>query len=242
MYEDGYEKCFGMGCGYYKMPGQEGDPTYPLRPQFAISNAEDVPKSTGLLLGEYEALSKRHIPMETCRKYGYMKVKYKGDTAYAATYYDKHGKPVAQKVRMRGKKFTWVGNPAEAGLFGSQVWGKGKKIVITEGEIDALSVSTCQGDQWPVVSVPNGAGGAVNALKSNVRLRDIDGDGIVEIIAVTNNFTVRAFEHDGAEKWESDPLVLGGLAGVADYPAIADMDGDGFRLPATLPMLDGRLS
>ena len=51
VYEDGYEKCFGMGCGYYKMPGQEVDTNYPLRPQFSISNAGDAPKSTGLLLG-----------------------------------------------------------------------------------------------------------------------------------------------------------------------------------------------
>jgi len=183
IYEDGYEKCFGMGCGYYKMPGQEVDTNYPLRPQFSISNAGDAPKSTGLLLGEYEGLAKRCIPVSTCRKYGYMKVKHKGDVAYAATYYDKYGKPVAQKIRMRGKKFSWVGNPSEAGLFGSQVWGRGKKIVVTEGEIDALSVSTCQGDQWPVVSVPNGAGGAAKSIRENLEYLE----GFDEVVLMFDN-------------------------------------------------------
>jgi len=37
-------------------------------------------------------------------------------------------------------------------------------IVITEGEIDALSVSQAQGNKWPVVSVPNGAQGARKSL------------------------------------------------------------------------------
>ena len=172
VYEDGYEKCFGMGCGYYKMPNGEA--------------SLGSPKPTsGLLLGEYEALSNRCIPAETCRKYGYLKVKHRGDTAYAATYHDKHGQPVAQKIRMRGKKFSWVGDPSKAGLFGSQVWGKGKKIVITEGEIDALSVSTCQGDQWPVVSVPNGAAGAVKSLRDNLEYLE----GFDEIVLMFDNDT-----------------------------------------------------
>ena len=55
---------------------------------------------------------------------------------------------------------------------------------------------------------------------------DIDGDGIVEIIAVTNDNRVKAFEHDGSLKWVS------GSAGRAipesySYPAIANLDGEG---------------
>jgi hypothetical protein len=40
-----------------------------------------------------------------------------------------------------------------------------KMLTITEGEIDALSVSQAQGNKWPVVSVPNGAQGAVKAIE-----------------------------------------------------------------------------
>lgn len=39
-------------------------------------------------------------------------------------------------------------------------------LTITEGEIDALSVSQAQGNKWPVVSVPNGAQGAVKAIEN----------------------------------------------------------------------------
>jgi len=84
---------------------------------------------------------------------------------------------------MRGKKFTWVGNPSEAGLFGSQVWGRGKKIVVTEGEIDALSMSTVQGDQWPVVSVPNGAGGASRSIRDNLEYLE----GFDEVVLMFDN-------------------------------------------------------
>ena len=54
---------------------------------------------------------------------------------------------------------------------------------------------------------------------------DIDGDGIVEIVACTAN-TVKAFEHDGRLKWTS-PNLAGHMYGTSDAPAIADMDGDG---------------
>ena len=54
---------------------------------------------------------------------------------------------------------------------------------------------------------------------------DIDGDGIVEIIACTSN-TVKAFEHDGTLKWTS-VNVGGQIQGTSDAPAISDMDGDG---------------
>ncbi len=39
---------------------------------------------------------------------------------------------------------------------------------MTEGEIDAMSVSQVQGNKWPVVSVPNGAAGAAKAIAKQV--------------------------------------------------------------------------
>jgi hypothetical protein len=58
---------------------------------------------------------------------------------------------------------------------------------------------------------------------ASVAAGDIDNDGIVEIVTVTTNGLVKAFEHDGTLKWTS-PAV-----GVSTYSAaaIADMDGDG---------------
>ena len=41
-------------------------------------------------------------------------------------------------------------------------------LVITEGELDALSVSQLQGNKWPVVSVPNGAQGAKRDIAKQI--------------------------------------------------------------------------
>jgi twinkle protein len=71
--------------------------------------------------------------------------------------YIRDGVVVAQKVRFPGKDFTFLGKPKDAGLYGMHLWRDGgKMVVITEGEIDALSVSQLQDNKWPVVSVPNG--------------------------------------------------------------------------------------
>jgi hypothetical protein len=52
---------------------------------------------------------------------------------------------------------------------------------------------------------------------------DIDNDGIVEIVTVTNGGVAKAFEHDGKLKWTSPAIA----ASQYSAPAIADMDGDG---------------
>ena len=41
-------------------------------------------------------------------------------------------------------------------------------ITISEGEIDALSVSQAQGNKWPVVSIPTGAAGARKAIQNDL--------------------------------------------------------------------------
>lgn len=112
-----------------------------------------------LLHGEYQALKVRHIPEHICKQYNYSKGTDKnGNTCQIATYYDKNKNPVAQKLRYRDKTFKFIGAPKEATLFGMQLWGEGgKKLTITEGELDALSVATAFDGKYPVVSIPNGA-------------------------------------------------------------------------------------
>ena len=46
-------------------------------------------------------------------------------------------------------------------LYGQWLWRDGgKMVVVTEGELDCLSVSMIQQNKWPTVSVKNGAQGA----------------------------------------------------------------------------------
>jgi twinkle protein len=96
-----------------------------------------------------------------------------GTPVQIAPYYDAQKNIVAQKIRPpdKDKMFTTGEFKVEKlQLFGQQLWGQGgKKLVITEGEIDCLTVSQLQGNKWPVVSVPNGAGKQTSkAIKANL--------------------------------------------------------------------------
>jgi twinkle protein len=152
-YDDGHAVCF--GCGHYV----HGDGTPTTRRHRSVS----IP----LRDGEYAPLVKRGLSEETLRKFDY-RLDVAGRAHYA-TYYDEAGVPVAQKERKPGKAFAWIGEPKKAALFGQQVWRTaGRKVVVTEGEIDAMSLAQVQGLKWPVVSVPNGAQGATTAIKKNL--------------------------------------------------------------------------
>lgn len=121
------------------------------------------------LRGECVALPKRGITEETCRHFGYtVGVDPKtGRKVQLAPYCDSDGRIVAQKWRTADKDFGVLGKLKSAlPLYGQHLWRDGgKKVVITEGELDAMSVSQVQGNKWPVVSVPNGAQGAKKALQ-----------------------------------------------------------------------------
>ena len=113
-----------------------------------------------------QALPARKINSETCEKFGYYVTTIDGKTCQVACYYDKSRRLIGQKLRFRDKTFTIHGK-LDNTLFGSHLWSSGKKIVITEGEIDALTVSQLQGNKWPVVSLPNGAQSAPKVLAEN---------------------------------------------------------------------------
>ena len=119
--------------------------------------------------GEYRPLTKRGITEETCKKFGYFVAEYKGEAVQVAPYRNAEGQVVAQKIRTASKKFSTLGNFKDVVLFGQHLWASGgKRLVITEGEIDCMTVSQVQGNKWPVVSIPNGAQGAVSAIKKSL--------------------------------------------------------------------------
>lgn len=151
IYDDGHTHCF--SCGAHASEGGEVKPA--------------PKKAKGLLpIGEAKAIPKRKLTLATCRKWGITHTKLGGKPAVAFNYKDQAGNIVAQKVRTAGKEFKFLGDTKNSGLFGQHLWRtKGKRIVITEGEIDAASVSQVQGHKWPVVSVDNGASGAKKSLQ-----------------------------------------------------------------------------
>ena len=155
---DGWGVCFSNGCRIPPEKMAEEDFT------------EEAPKETGdLLQGVFKALTNRGIHEDTCRKFGYAHAQDRnGEWVHVAPYYD--GRTlVAQKLRYKDKRFKFIGEPKRAGFFGQQLWGNGgKMIVITEGEIDCLTVSQLQGNKWPVVSLANGAQSAKRAVQQHL--------------------------------------------------------------------------
>lgn len=116
----------------------------------------------------YKALHTRGITEETCRKYGYCYVEDKGEVKQCAPYY-KNGELVAQHLRSADKRFSWVGDTRDLELFGQSKWKSGgKRLVITEGEIDCLTIAQVFNLRWQVVSVPNGAASAKKYIKQNI--------------------------------------------------------------------------
>lgn len=115
-------------------------------------------------------LGKRRISARTCETLGYGLGTYREGTVQVANYHNTQGQLCAQKVRLPNKDFKFLGDTKAATLFGQRKWSKGggRHLVITEGEVDALSMSEVQDNKWPVVSVKNGASGAKKDIQAQL--------------------------------------------------------------------------
>lgn len=155
VFSDGHRYCY--SCNTY------------FRPDGSVKSEEVRVSKECIPFEDLEevSLTKRCIGKDTCSKFKYFSTVYKGKPCQVACYYDDSGNLVGQKLRFPDKSFAVLGSISNR-LYGSQLWAGGKKIVITEGEIDCLTVSQLQGNKWPVVSIPNGAQAAKKAIESNL--------------------------------------------------------------------------
>ncbi len=128
------------------------------------------PKETKMETIHTFALSKRGGLKKACGFYKAGETLSSYSTAFVFNYCDKAGVAVAQKVKERGQDWVIRGDSSKMTLYGQWLFSPNPKlsIVITEGEIDCLSVAEAQGCQWPVVSVPHGAGSAYKHLQENL--------------------------------------------------------------------------
>ncbi len=156
--------------------------------------------NTELLAVEVKAVSARGITEETAKKFGYGYADYKDSKWQVATYYNQEGEQVAQHIRSKDKDFKWLGDSKEVQLFGQHLWKEGgKKIVVTEGEIDCMTVSQLQGNKWATVSLPSGAASAKKAIQRNleflesfdevVLMFDMDDAGATAVAQVVDLFS-----------------------------------------------------
>ena len=127
-------------------------------------------RNVDLMQGTISAIPKRGLRDDTCRKFGYSI----GADCQLAPYHDAQGRVVAQKVRKKDKKFSWVGDRKDAlPFFGQHLWRSGgKSVTITEGEIDCLSMAQAFNLSWPVVSLSDGAQSAKRAIKQGYEWLD----------------------------------------------------------------------
>jgi len=148
VYSDDHTYCF--SCLKYGHPPEGTSSTpKPARPNKG--------ERAFLPIGEFRALGKRGIMVETCKKLGYSVTEDEQGTTVQCANWREDGQIIRQKLRYPDKTFSSIGNP-KAGLWPEGVWkGGGRMLVITEGEIDALTVCQLNGNKWPVVSLPNGA-------------------------------------------------------------------------------------
>lgn len=157
-YTDGHAYCF--GCNYYEPSDGEG----------AVSTRKELDISDDLISykeADFEPLNARGIDEETCRKFGVKVGRYKGDKVHFYPYF-KDNTLLACKLRDKEKNFRVIGEGAKLPFFGQNLWSPMKMLVVTEGEIDCLTVSMIQGNKWPTVSVPNGAQGATRVFRQQL--------------------------------------------------------------------------
>ena len=158
-YDDGHSYCF--SCSTWFPPDGGGEN--------AALEAKAYKEKHHFLPGRFFELKARRISEKTCRRYNCTCGKDgKGQVVMIYHYYDSKGKVIAQKVRTPDKEFYWLGDNKRPQLYGQNLYGGGgKRLYITEGEVDALTLADML-PTWAVVSIPNGAAGAIKSIQQNL--------------------------------------------------------------------------
>lgn len=167
---------FCHSCNQFLQPDGEAHEVVPVADFLARNDS-----APGLIPQEqiqYGDLTARGIRLEICKDYSYGTTKHNGQAAQVAQYRDPSGRVVLQKLRLADKTFRWLsaGNEADRAktLFGLDQFdastfkaGITSRIIITEGELDALAARQSVG-KWPVVSLPDGASSARKYLQKSL--------------------------------------------------------------------------
>ena len=162
IYTDGHTYCF--SCQHYT----EGNDT---------SNTHQM-QSNVTFKGSAQRLQKRNISEKTCEFY---KI-YRDDTHLRFPYFDGSGRVQGFKTKDKLKQFKYEGVSTDT-LFGQHLFPtSGKRIVITEGELDAASCYEAM-PNWPMVSLPHGAASAKKDIQKQIPLLQ----GYEEIVLFFDN-------------------------------------------------------
>jgi len=144
LYSDGHTFCF--SCNAYGHTEEDVIHTHKM--------------SSITLKGAATRLTKRNISEKVCQQY---KIYRDGDLL-RFHYHDESGILIGCKTKTKDKDFSYEGQ-APTCLFGQHLFpSTGKRVVITEGELDAASCSEAM-PGWPMVSLPSGAAAARKSIQ-----------------------------------------------------------------------------
>ncbi len=117
------------------------------------------------LTGSAERLNKRNLSEKTNQFYQI----YRDGNVLKFPYYDESGILKGVKTKTKKKDFRYEGISTDT-LFGQHRFpSSGKRIVITEGELDAASCYEAMSG-WPMVSLPHGAASAKKDIQKQIPL------------------------------------------------------------------------
>ena len=152
LYTDGHYYCF--SCH-----------TYTPAEGINLIHSQQRKMSNVQLTGEAEALKRRRLSEETCKKFRI----YRDGATLRFPYYTSDGVLAGVKTKTKRKDFTYEGISTDT-LFGQHLFPTaGRRIVVTEGELDAASCYEAMSG-WPMVSVPHGAASAKKDLQKQIPL------------------------------------------------------------------------
>jgi twinkle protein len=234
IYEDGSTYCF--SCKKSHAAPKEERELMDFKPtdvnnSWAVSKLKEVQD-------EYttRGFKERNIYKQVSEHYG-VKVSYDIDGAIDAHYYPYHsGNTLAgYKVRTLPKSFTSIGS-VRGGLFGQTLYNGGKRLVITEGELDAMAVQSAWYKRYktfyPVVSLRS-----ASSIKDLIEAREwirnfeevilwLDNDDAgksamkeaARIIGYDKIKVAKSSEKDASDLWIKDPdQVLKTIYDAVDY-------------------------
>ena len=147
VYTDGHSYCF--SCQTY-IPGEGDLHTHQMQTNVNFK-------------GSAQRLQKRRISEAVCQ---FFKI-YRDEAYLRFPYFDSSGRLKGFKVKTKNKDFKYEGETTDT-LFGQHLFpNSGKRIVITEGELDAASCYQAM-ENWPMVSLPHGAGSAKKDIQKQI--------------------------------------------------------------------------
>jgi twinkle protein len=168
-------KCSSSDAFSYKEDDSHGfcfscQKSSPIDPNFkpTVYHKENYNMHTLEEIKDYDTrgFQERAITKVVASHYG-VKVSYAEDGTISSHFYPytRGGVVVAYKERKLPKTFLIHGDFKDTELFGQNVSSGGKRIVITEGELDALAVAQAQHDKYakfyPSVAIPSASAMAI---------------------------------------------------------------------------------